>query len=186
MAAAIGVDLRGIDAQVLDEGHWHRAEGFVDFEQVDVVDLHAGLLQRALGRRDRGFQHDHRIVAQQGQVVDAGQGLDAQVLEALFRNDHHARGAVADLAGRGGGQAAVFPQQLHALDAFEAGVEANALVDRVDRDIAVGVGDLKTDDLVLEGAGLGGGNGPLVTSGRSIRRSHPWSGRTSRRPFQRP
>jgi MFS family permease len=32
----------------LQPGHRHRGEGLVDLEQVDVVDLHAGLLQRAL------------------------------------------------------------------------------------------------------------------------------------------
>ena len=67
-----------------------------------------------------------------------------------------------DLAGGGCRQSTVLTKKLHALDAFEAGVEADAFIDRVNRDIAVSISDLKADDFVLEGAGLGGGDGALV------------------------
>src|SRR5690606_6656966 len=129
--AAVDVQLVRVRAGGVQPGHRHRREGLVDLEQVDVVDLHARPLERPLGRRQRRFQHDHRVVAQHRQVVDAGQRRQVQLLQRLFRDDHHARGAVADLAGGGGGDRPAFLQQLHALDAFEADVEADALVDRV-------------------------------------------------------
>ena len=54
-------------------------------------------------------------------------------------------------------------QQLHALDAVEAGVEADAFIYRVLARRALGVLDLDRGDLVLEGTALGRGDGALVT-----------------------
>jgi len=55
-----------------------------------------------------------------------------------------------------------FRDQLDALDAGEAGVEADALVDGVGVGRTVGAGDLQRDDLVLEFSGLRRGDGALV------------------------
>jgi hypothetical protein len=74
-------------------------------------------------------------------VVDAGERLHAERLQAALVDDHHAGGAVADLAGVGGGEQPP-SEQLDAGDALERGVEADAFVDRVllaDR-AAVGAG----------------------------------------------
>ena len=57
---------------------------------------------------------------------------------------------------------AVLGDQLDALDAVEAGVEADAFVDVVGVGRVVGAGDLQRNDLVLELAGLGRGNRALV------------------------
>src|ERR1700709_2093583 len=46
--AAMDVEARRIGAGVLEPRHGHRREGFVDLEQIDVVDLHAGLFEGAL------------------------------------------------------------------------------------------------------------------------------------------
>ncbi len=161
--AAIDVQPRRIGAGRLQPGQRHRGEGLVDFEQVDVVDLHAGALQRLLGRRQRRFQHDHRIAADHGHVDDARQRLHAQRLEPVLVDDHHARGAVADLAGGRRRQLAAFGiDQLHALHAFQRHIEADAFVDGVHLRLAVGGGDFQRQDLVLEGAGLGRGDGLLL------------------------
>ena len=61
--AAIDVQLVGVDPEALQGGDRDGGEGFIDFEDVDVLDLHASLLQGALGGRKRGFQHDHRVMA---------------------------------------------------------------------------------------------------------------------------
>ena len=57
---------------------------------------------------------------------------------------------------------AVLGDQLDALDAIEAGVEADAFVDVVGVGRVVGAGDLQRNDLVLELAGLRRGNRALV------------------------
>src|SRR5436190_1291752 len=70
--------------------------------------------------------------------------------------------AVADLAGAGGGELAVFRDQLDALDAVEADIEADAFIDIVDVDRAIGAGDLQRNDLVREFAALGCRDGALM------------------------
>ena len=57
---------------------------------------------------------------------------------------------------------AVLGDQLDALDAIEAGVEADAFVDVVGVGRVVGAGDLQRNDLVLEFAALRRGNRALV------------------------
>src|SRR6266576_5218558 len=160
--AAIDVEPRRIGAGRLEPRRRHRREGLVDLEQVDVVDRHAGLLQRAVGRRKRGFQHDHGIAAHHGHVMNPRHRLDAERLQALFVDDHDAGGAVADLAGAGGGELAVLRDQLDVADALEAGVEADAFIDVMGVGRTVSAGDLQRNDLVLELSGLGRGDGTLV------------------------
>src|SRR5690349_24967758 len=87
-------------------------------------------------------------------MMDARQRLGAELLQPLLVDHDHARGAVADLARARRGQLAVLGDQLHALDAVEADVEADAFVDRVRIGRAVGTGDLYRHDLVLETARL--------------------------------
>jgi len=141
----VDVELGRVGAGVQQPGQRHRGEGFVDFEQVDVVDLHAGLLQRMRGRRQRRFEHDHRVAADHRHVVDARQRLDAQRLEPLLVDHHHAGRAVADLAGVGRRDVAAFTQRLHAGDAFERGLHADALVGRVLVAAAAAVGQTHVD-----------------------------------------
>ena len=93
---------------------------------------------------------------------DAGHRLDAQGLQAPLIDDHHARRAVADLAGGGGGQHAVLVQQLHGGHAFAGAFEADAFVDQVHFLGPVGQRDLDGQDLRGEGAALGRGDGLLV------------------------
>ncbi len=89
-------------------------------------------------------------------------GLTPSDFRPLFVDDQDAGSAVADLAGAGSRMLAVLGDQLDALDAVEAGVEADALVDMVGVGRVVGAGDLQRNDLVLELAGLGRGNRALV------------------------
>src|SRR5260370_40855484 len=79
-------------------------------------------------------------------MMDPRHRLDAERLQAPFIDDHHAGSAVADLAGAGGGVFAVLRDQLDALDAVEAGIEADAFVDMVGVGRPAGAGDLPRYD----------------------------------------
>ncbi|MCY1208633.1 hypothetical protein D9M72_202660 [compost metagenome] len=162
--AAVHVDAGRVGAQRLQPGDGHGREGFVDFVQVDVLDLHAGLLQRALRGGQRGLEHDDRVVAQHAHVVDACQRLHAQRLQAALVHDHEAAGAVADLAGGGRRAAPAFGDELDAGDALQRGVVADAFVGGVQLAGlgAVGHAHGHGHDLALEVAGLGGGDGAVV------------------------
>src|SRR5580692_5767124 len=61
--AAVDVDLRGIPAEVLVDRAGLRRKGFVCLDQVEVLDLPAGLLERGARGRDRAGAHDRRIDA---------------------------------------------------------------------------------------------------------------------------
>ena len=160
--AAVDVEPGGIGASGLQPRRRHRRESLVHFEQVDVVNRHAGLLQRALSRMQGRIQHDHGVPAHHGHVMDPCHRLDPERLQALFIDDNHAGGAVADLAGTRSGELAVFRDQFDALDAIKADVEATAFVDVVGVGRAIGARDLQRNDLVLEFAGLGCGNRALM------------------------
>src|SRR3982074_2253264 len=56
-------------------------------------------------------------------------GFTPSALRPLLIADRAARGAVADLAGAGGGQLAVLGDQLDVADALEAGIETDAFID---------------------------------------------------------
>ena len=64
--------------------------------------MHVGFLQGGLGGQQWRFQHDHRVMLEYAHVMDPGQWLHAQSLEAFLTNDHHSTGAVADLTGHRG------------------------------------------------------------------------------------
>src|ERR1700744_1188426 len=59
--AAVHVDLGGIDVERLQEAQHDGGEGFVDLEEIDVLDLHAGFPQNLLGHIDRTGEHDCRF-----------------------------------------------------------------------------------------------------------------------------
>src|SRR5690606_28147194 len=102
--ATVGVDARRVRAGLLDPRQDDGGEGLVDLHHVDVVDRQAGLLQRVLGGRDGRRQHHHRVVTPDGEVVDAGAGLQAVLLDRLGGGEQPGGGAVTDLRGDGGGE----------------------------------------------------------------------------------
>src|SRR5690606_41702933 len=61
--ATIDVDLVQIPAQLAGDGQRLGGESFVGFDQVQFLDLPAGLAQAALGRADRTDAHDRRVHA---------------------------------------------------------------------------------------------------------------------------
>jgi len=121
-------------------GQRHAGKRLVDFVEVDVLQAHAGLVQRTLRGRDRGLEHDDRVMAQHAHVVDTRQRLCTQGFQAAFIHHHHGRSAVADLAGVGRADHATFLQQLDAGDAFQRRVGAHAFVLRVQLAQRTGLG----------------------------------------------
>jgi hypothetical protein len=136
-------------------------KGFVHFEEVDVVQPHAGPLHGVVGGGQRRLQHDHGVVAEHAHVVDARHGHHSgpQQLQPLVVHDQHARRAVADLGGIGGRDEAPLRDGRHAVDEVEGGVAAHALVlgvqlVQLDEGPVLGVVDLglQGQDLVGEEA----------------------------------
>src|SRR5690606_14736381 len=130
--AAMHIETGRVRTEMLRPGNRHGGEGFVDFIKIDIVNLHASLLQRLLRPRNGGFQHDNRIAADNRHVMDAGKRLDAKRLEAPLIDDHDARRTVADLRGGRRRDGATFGEKLHVLDRLKARIEADTFVNLVD------------------------------------------------------
>ena len=75
--AAIDVHDRRIPAHVLVDGERLSGEGLVGLDEIEIVDLPAGLFERLAGSRDRAGSHDGRIDAGGGPGDDAGERCQA-------------------------------------------------------------------------------------------------------------
>src|SRR6476620_3717786 len=58
---AVDVDLARVPAHLVVDGAGLRRERLVDLEQVEVLRLPAGALERLAGRRHRAHSHDRRV-----------------------------------------------------------------------------------------------------------------------------
>src|SRR6266513_1702747 len=56
-AAAVDVDLRGIELQLADAGDRLRRERFVEFDEIDLIDCQTGSLEGLLCRGNRAESH---------------------------------------------------------------------------------------------------------------------------------
>src|SRR4051812_43649366 len=81
-------DLRG-DAEVAHEAHRHGSKGLVDLEQVDVVDLEAGLGQGLAARGRRSGEHDRRVGPGDGRRDDPRPRRQAEITADLLVADRH-------------------------------------------------------------------------------------------------
>jgi hypothetical protein len=91
---AVDVDLVVRHAHFLHEPHRHGGEGFVDLEQVDLVEGHPGLGQGLACRRHGAGQHDGRVGARQCGRDNAGPRREAMRPACLFAADQEGRRAV--------------------------------------------------------------------------------------------
>jgi hypothetical protein len=151
--AAADVDPGQVGAGLALPGQHHRGECLVDLDQVDLGQGHPGLVQGVRGGRDRGGEHEHRVVAAGGQVGDPGHRGQAVLADRAGRRDQQGRRAVGDLAGQGGGDPAAWAQRREGGHLVQGGVAAGALVLG-----HVGVGH----DLGVERLGVDRADGPLV------------------------
>ena len=169
---AHGVDLGGIQAQRVDHGQRLGGKCLVQLEPVDVVLLQAGIAQRGRNRLDRADTHDGRRHALACEADEARQRLQVVLLHRGFAGQDQRTGAVRGLRAVAGGDGATRRKHGAQLgQAFHGGVRPGAFVQiddaRADVDLAAGqvqaaLLDLDRRDLVLELAGLHGGDGAAV------------------------
>ena len=159
MAPPLTLRRSGSAPGFLQPRHRHRGEGLVDLDTGRCRrSTCRPWLQRALGGRDRGFEHDYRIAADYGQVVDASDRLDAERLQALGFADHHDTPEAPsqiwlELAAV---SLPFFLQQLDALDAFHRWRRSGCLRRRCAALVLPSASVISIgDDLVLERARLG-------------------------------
>ncbi len=168
--AAIDVDLRRIPAEILVDRAGLRGESLIGLDQVEVVDLPAGLLQRRARGRDRAGAHDRRIDAGMGPRHDAGQRLEARAWRPRLAFISTTAAAPS-----------LMPEALAAVtvpslskagrslaDRLERGAVARIFSSVVDDDVALAPLDGDRRDLVLELAGLLRGLGLVLRADREL------------------
>ncbi|KAG1081764.1 hypothetical protein G6F40_015372 [Rhizopus arrhizus] len=107
---AIHVELVVRDAQLTHRRHRHHGKGFVDFEQIDLVQRPAGLVQQRVQRADRCGGEPLRLLRVGGVADNAGQRGDAARGGIFLGQQDHGGRAVGNAGGAGGGDAAVLPE----------------------------------------------------------------------------
>ncbi|MCY1213583.1 hypothetical protein D9M72_253720 [compost metagenome] len=143
-----------------------RGEGFVGFDQVEVIETPAGLVQTTTGSADRADAHDRRIDTGVGVAGDARQYRQAQGLGLLGAHQYHGGGAVVDGGGVASGDAAVLLEGgLELGQAFGGGAGARAFVGIEGDGVALPLRDQDGRDLILEAASLDGRDGFLLGGG---------------------
>ena len=105
---AVYVYLAHVGSQFFRPGQHDRCERLIDFEQVDVVDGHAGLFEDLLGGRDRTLQHGDGVGTGQRERMKTGTRLHAEFLCLVRAHDQHCRCTIADLRGVACGDQAIF------------------------------------------------------------------------------
>src|SRR2546427_11361264 len=65
-AAAVDVDLLGIELQLADAGDCLRGESLVQLDEIDLIDCETGAFERLLGRRHWTKSHAARIYTRHG------------------------------------------------------------------------------------------------------------------------
>ena len=100
----------------------YRREGFVDLDQVDVAQFHAGLLQHPSGGLHRTVEVVVDLGTDEGLADDPGSGLQAHSLRLVLVHPQHRCGTVGDLRRRAGGVQAAFHDRLETSQALGCGV----------------------------------------------------------------
>ena len=151
--AAVDIDLLVGDVVFDHPCERHAGERLVAFEEVDVINRHAGLGEGVLGGRDRTREHVDGIVAADTHVVDPGSWREAVILDRLFAGDQQRRRRIGDLACDGSSDASAFDERRELLHLLDGAAAARPLIHR-----AVAHGD----DLVVEAALVDGLDGSFV------------------------
>src|SRR5690606_7426127 len=98
-AATVDVDAVVADAGQAHEAQNHGRKSFIDLEQIDVVDRHAGALEQFGGDLGRRGEHDGRLAADRGEGTNAAARLEAGSDAEFLVAEQYARSAVDDTAG---------------------------------------------------------------------------------------
>ena len=94
--AAVDVERGRVEVELTDRLEHDGRERLVDLPDVDVVPGHAGLLQRPLGGRAGGGEHDHRLGPDGRRHADAGPRRQAVRPRVVGRRHEDRRRAIDD------------------------------------------------------------------------------------------
>ena len=164
----VGVDLGGVEFQLLAHGAGLGRKGFVGFDHVQVVDREAGALEHGLGGRDRAHAHDFGVQTRMGITHQARQRLGATRLGRAGFHQHHGRGRVVDARSVTGGDGAVFfdKHRFEFGQVVQGAVGAVVFVHLVG-DLAFATFEHNRHDLVFEVTGFNRALGAVVAFDRA-------------------
>src|SRR6267143_6873586 len=122
-AAAVDVDLRGVELQLADASNRLRGKRFIELDEIDLIDCEAGAFEGFLGRRNRPEAHTAWIHPSDGCRNNASEWL------VCGSRDQERSGAVIDPAGARRRHRPVLPEcGLELGDRLERGPGARVLV----------------------------------------------------------
>src|SRR6476646_7254139 len=148
--AAVDVDLRRIPAEVLVDGASLRCERLVRFDQIEIADVPARLLERCTRSRDRPGPHDCGVDARMGPGHDPCERRLAALGRLARRHQHDGGSAIIDPGCVGRGDGAVLAERRPQLaDPIERGPVLGILVG-VDDHVALAGLHRDRGDLILE------------------------------------
>ncbi len=162
--ATVDVQALVIKMQVVVAGQHLHGEGFVQLHQLERLQALAGFFQQLLDRRYRSQPHATRIAAHSNPIDHSRQRHEAPLLEFLFTHHQQGGGAVGDLAGVAGADAAVFFEdrgQLRQLLRRDVGAKSFVLLHQAG---AFLFPHFHRDDFVAEATILPGAGGALVAA----------------------
>ena len=111
--AAVRVEacIFGIDAEGVAPGEHLNGEGLVQLEEADVVECQAGLLEHALGRRNRPYAHQFRLDARKGEADQSHLRLEPELRGGVLRSEKAGGGAVSQSCRVPGSDSAACPKR---------------------------------------------------------------------------
>ena len=168
--SAMDVDAGGVEVEFADDGEGLDAEGFVEFEEVDLVEGPSGFLGDGADGVDGGEGHPLGRAAGGGLGADDGSGLEAEGLGAGFIRNQQGGCAVADSGSVAGGDGAIgFEGGLEAGKDFGGGLGADGFVYAEERwrRAFFGGGDFDGEDFFFE-VGAGGGGAAVGFCGEGV------------------
>src|SRR5437868_9108401 len=132
-------------------------EGFVHFDQADVVEGEPGFLQGELGGGYGAASHYFRIYSGGAPAYDSAEGLQVALLRVLYRHDDHGGGAIDDATGVTRGDRTVFSEGgLELGQTFHGGLGAAMVVfgEHLTSGFALGIFEGDGDEFLLQASGL--------------------------------
>ena len=153
-SAAVDVDFVHVEAEFADAVYGLSCESFIQFDEVHLVDVHAGLLHDFADCRNRASTHDCRFNTSRSPVDDASQRFDAEFFSFFSGHYDNSSCAVVDAGSVTSGNCAVFDEgRTEFSQCFHGAVRTDEFV-FVDDDIAFSLMDRYRNDLAVEFAFL--------------------------------
>src|SRR5262245_20479806 len=126
--AAIDVEALLRNAEPIAAIEYLAGESFVEFPQVDVVDLKAEALEQLWHGKDRADPHLVGLAAGNRETAEGAERLEPALLGERRAHDDASRGAVRQLAGIAGGDEAALANRRERRKAFQRGVGTIAFI----------------------------------------------------------